>query len=98
MMLENIIGNAIKADAKHLSIIIDAKNPQNYTVTFKDDGKGLSDAITDVGRLYEFGVTTTNGSGLGLYYAKKQMNSLKGTISISSNQDAGVSVVLQWKR
>ena len=98
MMLENIIGNAIKADAKHLSIIIDAKNPQNYTVTFKDDGKGLSDAITDVGRLFEFGVTTTNGSGLGLYYAKKQMNSLKGTISISSNQDAGVSVVLQWKR
>lgn len=98
MMLENIIGNAIKADAKHLSIIIDAKNPQNYTVTFKDDGKGLSDAITDVGRLFEFGVTTTNGSGLGLYYAKKQMNSLRGTISISSNQDAGVSVVLQWKR
>lgn len=98
MMVDNIIGNAIKAHAKHLSIIIDSSNSNNYSVIFKDDGDGLANGIADPGRLFEFGVTTTNGSGLGLFYAKKLMKDLRGTISISANHDSGASVILSWKR
>ena len=87
MMVDNLIGNAIKANAKHLSIIIDASNTNSYSVIFKDDGLGLDSGIMDPSRLFEFGVTTTNGSGLGLYYAKKLMKDLKGSISISPNAD-----------
>lgn len=98
MMIDNLIGNAIKAGAKHLSIIIDDSTPEQYCLIFKDDGNGIDKTITDIERLFEFGVTTTNGSGLGLYYAKKQMKDFKGCITIEENKDTGISIVLSWKK
>ena len=98
MMIDNIVGNAIKAEARHLSIIIDNSAPDYYSLVFKDDGKGIDASIKDINSLFEFGVTTTNGSGLGLYYAKKQMKEFKGAISIESNDGSGVSVILSWKK
>ena len=98
MMVDNLIGNAIKANATTLDIIIDDSAPDMYSVIFKDNGSGLSKDIPDVNQLFEFGVTTTNGSGLGLFYAKKHIASLKGFISIQNNKDRGVSVTLSWKK
>ena len=98
MMVDNIIGNAIKAASKTLTIIIDDSKPTEYSIIFKDTGKGLDSSIKDIERLFEFGVTTTNGSGLGLYYAKKQMKELKGSIEILPNDDVGVSIILSWKK
>lgn len=98
MMIDNIIGNAIKAEAKHLSIMVDDSSPEYYSLIFKDNGKGIDASISDISSLFEFGVTTTNGSGLGLYYAKKQMKELKGDISIKSNAGNGISVILSWKK
>lgn len=98
MMLDNIIGNAIKANATHLSIIVCATDPNKYSIVFKDNGIGINSSISDPEKLFDFGVTTTNGSGLGLYYAKKLMKELKGSISIVSNKDEGASIKLNWNR
>ena len=98
MLVDNLIGNAIKANATMLYIVIDDSAPDMYSVIFKDNGSGISKDIPDVNRLFEFGVTTTNGSGLGLFYAKKHITELKGTISIHENEDHGVSVTLSWKK
>lgn len=98
MLVDNLIGNAIKANATMLNIIIDDSEPNMYSVIFKDNGSGISKDISDVNQLFEFGVTTTNGSGLGLFYAKKHITELKGSISIQENEDRGVSVKLSWKK
>lgn len=98
MMLDNLVGNSIKADARNIKIIVDDSNEEYYHLILSDDGKGISDAITDINTVFDFGVTTTNGSGLGLYYAQKQMKELKGIISIKENNDTGVSVILSWKK
>ena len=98
MILDNLIGNAIKANAKKMSIIVDDSQKEHYVVAFKDDGDGIHDSISDLNCLFDFGVTTTNGSGLGLYYAKKQMLGLKGQISIERNIDKGATVFLHWKK
>ena len=98
MLLDNLIGNAIKANAKKLSIIIDDSQSDKYVLEFEDNGNGINPAITDLDHLFDFGVTTTNGSGLGLYYARKQMNSLKGTISIKRNANKGATIILCWKK
>lgn len=98
MLLDNLIGNAIKANAKKLSIIIDDSQSDKYVLKFEDNGNGINPAITDLEHLFDFGVTTTNGSGLGLYYARKQMNSLKGTISIKRNASRGATIILCWKK
>lgn len=98
MLLDNLIGNAIKANAKKLSIIIDDSQSDKYVLEFEDNGNGISPAITDLDHLFDFGVTTTNGSGLGLYYARKQMKSLKGTISIKRNANRGATIILCWEK
>lgn len=98
MMIDNIVGNAIKASSKSLTIIIDDSRASEYLIIFKDDGDGIDKSVTEIDSLFEFGVTTTSGSGLGLYYAKKQMNEFKGSIKILPNEDVGVSIVLCWKK
>lgn len=96
MMIDNLIGNAIKANAAMLRIIIDESKDGHYVIKFVDDGDGIDKSIVDINRLFEFGVTTTDGSGLGLFYAKKYMDDLKGEIEILSNKDKGISVLLKF--
>lgn len=98
MMLDNLIGNAIKAKATRLSIVIYASDPNKYAIVFRDNGIGINASVSDLEKLFDFGVTTTNGSGLGLYYAKKLMKELKGSITIAPNEGEGVSVKLDWNR
>ena len=48
-----------------------------------DDGAGLSPKITNPSTIFEMGITTTNGSGLGLYNtAQFVQNDLRGTITV----------------
>ena len=98
MMIDNIVGNAIKANATKLRVVIDDKSMGYHIVKFVDNGDGIDQSIDDISSLFEFGVTTTNGSGLGLFYAKKYMNDLKGEIEIVPNEDKGISVVLKLKK
>lgn len=98
MMIDNIVGNAIKANAKKLRIVVEDNSCDYYIVKFIDDGEGIDKSVKDINSLFEFGVTTTNGSGLGLFYAKKYMNDIKGKIEILPNEDGGISVVLKFKK
>ena len=98
MMIDNIVGNAIKANATKLRIVADDKSREYHIIKFIDNGEGIDKSIDDIGSLFEFGVTTTNGSGLGLFYAKKYMNDLKGEIEIVPNKDKGISVVLKFSK
>lgn len=98
MMMDNIVGNAIKANATKLRIVVDDKTKEYHIIKFIDNGDGIDKSIDDIGSLFEFGVTTTNGSGLGLFYAKKYMNDLKGEIEIVPNEDKGISVVLKFNK
>lgn len=98
MMMDNIVGNAIKANATKLNIVVDDNTKEYHIIKFIDNGDGIDKSIDDIGSLFEFGVTTTNGSGLGLFYAKKYMNDLKGEIAIVPNEDKGISVVLKFNK
>ena len=98
MVIDNIVGNAIKANATKLRIVVDDTLKEHHIIKFIDNGDGIDQSVNDVERLFEFGVTTTNGSGLGLFYAKKYMDDIKGKIDIVPNEDNGISVVLKFKK
>ncbi len=97
MVIENIIGNAIKANADNMLVKVQSSQ-SDYCVYFKDNGDGISTKFNDVDHLFNFGVTTTSGSGLGLYYARKYIKDIKGTIQLKQNQDKGASVILHWNK
>lgn len=98
MMIDNIVGNAIKANATKLRIVVDDTSEEYHIVKFIDNGDGIDQSIHDIESLFEFGVTTTGGSGLGLFYAKKYMDDIHGKINIMPNGDKGISVVLNFKK
>lgn len=96
MVLDNIIGNAIKAKATSLRVVSEETKENQYRIMFIDNGNGIDSSINDIESLFDFGVTTTNGSGLGLYYARKYMTELKGKIAMEPNQDKGVTIILTF--
>lgn len=80
IVMDNIVVNARKHGARHLSVKFKVEPRLSLQVAFIDDGDGLETSVTDPSRLFEKGFSTTDGSGLGLYHSRQVMEELQGTI------------------
>ena len=98
ILIDNIISNASKAQARTLHVDIAQKSKNTLVISFVDDGRGLSDAIKAPKDIFEFGVTTTSGSGLGLYHAREIVQSLGGTISAIPVTPTGLEIRVEIMR
>lgn len=88
IFIDNLISNAVKANATHFDIKI-AKQGDGIRMLVSDDGDGLSPDIADPNSILDKGVTTTNGSGLGLYNVLTFVhNVLHGTIKVVTVGDS----------
>lgn len=89
LLMDNFVSNSINAGARNL--FFEAKIEGDHTILeISDDGKGLS---TELGShsVFDKGVSTTFGSGLGLYNAKQYVqNELHGDIQIDDNYNSGI--------
>jgi len=102
MVLENIIDNACKYSTagKKIEVLL-TKNTQNLTIAIKDNGIGITEDSID--RLFKKFSRIDNplsiaaeGTGLGLYWAKKIIDLHNGSISVESvpNQGSTFSIAL----
>lgn len=82
VLIDNLVSNALKAEARNLKVLF--KNSEGHLhISFMDDGKGLDENISNVDSLFEKGVTTTKGSGLGLFFVKELIEKdMKGHVQI----------------
>jgi len=99
MVLDNLIANAQKARASkvHISMSIDMKDI--LVITIEDNGRGISSSISDTERVFEKGYTTTDGSGLGLYHSKQQLESFGGEITLAEEQPRrGARFIIRIKK
>lgn len=97
-VLLNIIRNSIEACSKGGKISIKCTTSYNYTIiSVEDTGKGISKK--DLGRIFEpFFTTKDTGSGLGLSFAKKIVNSHNGDIKVQSAEGGGTTVEIALPR
>ena len=79
MMIDNFINNAIKAESTKLEFII-KKNKNFLIIDIVDNGIGINAENRD--KIFNFGFTTTKGSGIGLYHISEIIRNLNGTISL----------------
>jgi signal transduction histidine kinase len=86
MVLDNLVSNAKKSRASLVEFTIKAEGNNVLGVTVEDNGKGLDKSIIEKSRIFEKGVTTTRGSGLGLFHSKKQVEKMGGEIFIPEEQ------------
>ncbi|WP_425666330.1 ATP-binding protein [Vibrio tubiashii] len=88
MVLDNLVSNAKKSRASLVEFSIKNEGNNVLGVTVEDNGKGLDKSIIEKERIFEKGVTTTRGSGLGLFHSKKQVEKMGGEIFIPDEQPA----------
>ena len=85
LLIDNLLSNSLKAESKTFLVTFTNQNGA-LVIEVSDDGNGLSSKISNPSDIFEMGITTTNGSGLGLYNAAQFVqNELHGTIEVLPN-------------
>lgn len=88
ILIDNLVANSRKAKANKLIINL-TENNGKLIFKFKDNGIGINPK--EIKRIFDFGYTTTDGSGLGLYHVNQIVKSLHGNIEVQNNIDNGVT-------
>jgi len=96
MLVDNVLENADNAGAKTVNITADEVDDL-FELTFDNDGKELSDRYSSPD-LFNPGITTTTGSGIGLAQVRRISHALDAKALIRNNQGKGVSVTIRWKK
>ena len=99
MILDNLVSNSKKARASIVIFTISDKTNGVIEVNVKDNGKGLDKSILEPNRIFEKGLTTTRGSGLGLYHTQKQIEKMGGEILLPDElPGSGFEVILRLRK
>jgi len=89
VILDDLISNAEKAEAK--KVLIEMSNPtaKSLKIVFSDSGKGVAKKFLDnPDEIFELGVTTTDGSGIGLHSVKTALKGMNGAIHFIGNNQS----------
>ena len=87
-IISNIVNNAVEAQAKIINICCNFVQDR-VQISIADNGVGIAKDIQGKIFLKEFSYGKENGSGLGLYSAKIELQKIAGDISFSSNPRQG---------
>lgn len=86
LIFDDLISNSEKAEAKNILIDITSPSDEILVINFSDDGIGLDEKfIKNPKSIFELGITTTDGSGIGLHSVKKALSKMQGEIQFKGN-------------
>jgi signal transduction histidine kinase len=91
ILIDNMISNARKAKAKEIKILVDSSE-EEFFITFEDNGLGVDEEFQN--QIFDYGFTTTDGSGLGLSHISEIVQKLNGTIELDSSFSQGARFVI----
>lgn len=95
ILIDNIISNAGKSLSKRLDVVISSSGENNLEVSFADNGNGLSSEISNIEDIFQIGITTTSGSGLGLFHARGIAEGIDGKLFAEKRLPKGLVVKLE---
>jgi signal transduction histidine kinase len=87
-MIDNFIHNAKKAKAQNITFTF-LKIDNKLEIKVIDDGIGISQE--NINKIFNFGYTSTDGSGIGLYMVKKSVDNMKGRVEVVSQKNKGTT-------
>lgn len=99
MVLDNLVNNSRKARASRVIFEVKAAGSGVLEVVINDDGKGLGKEVKEQDRIFEKGFTTTRGSGLGLYHARRQVERMGGELVLPEKQPSkGFEIIMRFRK
>jgi len=96
IILDNLLNNSTKANANNVEMTIGQFNENGMWVKIKDDGIGIPKE--HFGDLFDFGYTTTGGSGIGLYHVRQILKKINGSITANDLIDKGAEFTIKVER
>lgn len=94
IIIDNMVSNARKAGSPSVDVTFKWKSNSVLQVLFTDHGKGLDTIFSDPNHMFEKGVSTTEGSGLGLYHTRQIIESMGGTIDYDKPDGRGARFII----
>jgi signal transduction histidine kinase len=98
MVLDNLVSNAKKSRASIIFFKIETKTNGIIEVLVEDNGRGLDKSLIEPSRIFEKGVTTTRGSGLGLFHSKKQIEKMGGDLVLPDQPEKGFKILIRLRK
>jgi signal transduction histidine kinase len=95
IIVDNLISNSRRARASVVRFKMSQPRKNLLQIVVADDGHGITRHVTDAGRLFEKGFTTTSGSGLGLYHVRQALGEMGGSIDIAPTEQRGATFVIR---
>ena len=102
IVIDNLVTNAAKARAQNIlfALLVGKGQKPRLSITVADDGDGWHKSFVPLEQAFEKGVTTTDGSGLGLYHVKQVVEGrLGGLVELLpdpySEELSGAQLILQ---
>ena len=81
MILDNLISNSQKANSTEIVVDIVNDDSGNLIILFSDNGNGLDKKFHgSESRIFDLGITTTDGSGIGLDHVRQGLRKIRGEI------------------
>lgn len=95
IVFDNLASNSTRARAKKFDVQLTRSSENELLIKVQDDGPGIDRTIQPPETVFDRGVTTTNGSGLGLYHVKQTIKQLNGDISLGTDTNDGFCVLMR---
>ena len=97
IIIDNLLSNSKKDKIGAKNVIINFIKEDNFLLMeYLDDGRGIDSSIIDENSIFEMGITTTDGSGLGLYHIKELLQEIKSNILVI-RQPKGIKFLIRFK-
>jgi signal transduction histidine kinase len=96
ILIDNLVNNSRKVKAKNIKVSLNISGANSLTMSFRDDGIGIAKEIQE--KIFDYGFTTTEGSGLGLAHVKDILNSMGSNIVVNSNFTKGAEFIITFKQ
>lgn len=90
--LDNLFSNSRKAKSTQIDLVW-SKNKDNLILSFKDNGIGIPTEFAD--KIFDFGFSKTDGSGIGLYMVRSLLEKYKSTIEVNTKIHPGVEFIIK---
>lgn len=95
ILIDNLISNSKKAEANKFVISIARNENDEYQISFEDNGIGIPNEVLK--KIFDFGYTTTSGSGIGLFHIKEIVEKMNGKIEVESKINTGTTFKITLK-